>query len=200
MAIIPTHLLAAIYASALPFTSHDPHLCIQNVYKKPPEHEIWRIALEEILREMHTPHLSVVQAALLYLQKPRRGSSAAADTPFKWSFMASLVALSTTLGLHLECKEWAIPQWEKRLRRRLWWLIYSEEKWRSLLLGMPSLISKDQWNVSDLVEEDFLIDPSISLAYNFTTGEEQSIEQSRGLHFRHLVSLAQIGDDVYGGF
>lgn len=149
---------------------------------------------------MHTPHLSVVQASLLYLQKPRRGSSAAADTPFKWSFMASLVALSTTLGLHLECKEWAIPRWEKRLRRRLWWLVYSEEKWRSLLLGMPSLISEDQWNVSDLDDEDFLLDQSISIAHVSMRDQEQQTLQPRCEHFRHLVSLVQIGDDVYRGF
>jgi hypothetical protein len=203
---VPTHLLAAMYASSVAFWADDDHLCVSKAYKQPSASLLWRIVFEEILREIHTPRLSVLQACLLYLQKPRAAelNSAAADTPFRWSFLAFTVGLTTSLGLHLECQDWSIPTWEKRIRRRLWWSVYSEEKWRSLLHGQPTLISRDQWNVSDLREEDFLIDrPRPS--YNGNTGigpgqieKEKAVES--GLHFRELAALAKIADDIYQSF
>lgn len=198
---IPTHLLGAIYASALPFAHHDLHLCVRNVYSKPSENKIWHIVLELLSRDIHSASLSVLQAALLYLQKPKRGSNAAADTPFAWTSTASVVALATSLGLHLDCSSWAIPSWEKRLRRRLWWLVYSEEKWRCLLLGRPSLISRDQWDVSQLTDEDFRTEldgspelyPEQQILWSINTSEECT-------HFRYLVKLAQLAEEIYSAF
>jgi hypothetical protein len=115
--------------------------------------------------------------------------------------MAFTVGLATSLGLHLECQDWAIPAWEKRLRKRLWWVVYSEEKWRSMLLGQPTLISKDQWNVNDLVDEDFLVEDVDSITPILPNGprlNERAVET--GLHFRSLATLAQIVDDVYQSF
>lgn len=197
---VPTHLLAAIYALALPFYSEDDHLCVSSAYKQPPADALWRFVFEEIFRDIHTPRLSVLQSCLLYLQKPR--VAIAADTPFRWSFMAFTVGLATTLGLHLECQEWLIPLWEKRLRRRLWWVVYSEEKWRSLLQGQPTLISRDQWMVSDLNEDDFLVDEFThdEDTSRMTAGLKDEILLDSGVHFRSLASLAQIADDVYQSF
>ncbi|EXJ85371.1 hypothetical protein A1O1_05735 [Capronia coronata CBS 617.96] len=197
---IPTHLLAAVYASALPFASHDPHLCVQNVYDKPSENQIWHIALEDISREIQAPRLSVLQAGLLYLQKARRGSEAAADTPFKWSFMAFLVGLATSLGLHLDCRDWLIPPWEKRLRRRLWWLVYTEEKWRCLLLGRPSLIGPEQWDVSELDDEDFVTEDDLAALVPEQPAWWPPTHVEQCTHFRYLSRLAQTADDIYRAF
>jgi Fungal specific transcription factor domain len=199
---LPTHLLAAIYASALPFWHYDDHLCVMKAYNRPPANQIWRIVYEEILRDIHTPRLSVLQACLLYLQKQRAPQdSAAADTPFTWSFLSWTVGLATSLGLHVDCANWDIPAWEKRLRRRLWWAIYSEEKFRSLLVGQPTIIRRDQWDVSSLKDEDFFLDTPPEDITN--TGspplQELSLGQNveSGLHSRYLAALAQIVDDVY---
>ncbi|RDW66463.1 hypothetical protein BP6252_10098 [Coleophoma cylindrospora] len=200
LAKVPTHLLAAMYASSLAFCPFDDHLCVSNAYKKPPTRELWRLVFEEIFRDIHTPRLSCLQASLLYLQRPREAhNSAAADTPFRWSFMASTFALATSLGMHIECQDWCIPAWEKRLRRRLWWVTYSEEKWRSLLQGQPALITKDQWDVGELTDEDFMIEGA-SKDMNGSAKVMITEDKASALHFRWLASLAQIVDDVYQSF
>ncbi|KAL4940611.1 hypothetical protein BDV06DRAFT_230198 [Aspergillus oleicola] len=154
---VPVHLLAAIYASALPFAKLDEWLSIAYAYQPPPTAQLWRLALEVLQEEIHSPHLSVLQAGILYLHKPSESSqqAAQADSAFLWSFVGMMVGLASSLGLQLECRPMGMPLWERRVRRRLWWAIYSEEKWRSLLMGRPSYIRKEEWDVSDLEESDF---------------------------------------------
>ncbi|KAJ9252879.1 transcriptional regulator family: Fungal Specific TF [Paecilomyces variotii] len=196
---IPTHLLAAVYASAIPFVPYDSYLCVSNVYRKPPADQIWRIAYRDIQIHMHDPRLSVLQAALLYQHKPRSGStSAVADTPFHSSFMGSVVGLATSLGLHLDCQAWRIPWWEKRLRRRLWWITFSEDKWRSLSSGRPSFINRDDWQVSELTDDDFEMDTVPSNLDTILNVSSNEVQQA--LPFRLICSLAQIAEDVYKAF
>ncbi|KAH7139686.1 fungal-specific transcription factor domain-containing protein [Dactylonectria estremocensis] len=204
---IPPYLLAAIYASALQFSSYDEVLCVSNIYKKPSSERLWQIVYEGVQSDLHTPHMATISAALLFLNKPRLGvQHVSADTSFTWSFTTSIVGLVTSLGLHLECRSWSIPDWEKRLRRRLWWMVFSEEKWRSLLLGRPSVIAKDQWNVSGLTVPDFDMD-------DIRMPDDSSVEVKKFLKElrvsapatgsdQHIISqqiatLACIADNVY---
>ncbi|OJJ88404.1 Zn(II)2Cys6 transcription factor [Aspergillus glaucus CBS 516.65] len=176
----PVHLLAAIYASAQPFAKFDEYLCFVNAYTQPPTDQLWRMVLELLLEEIHTPHLSVMQAGLLYLHKPLKNNERAlADSPFIWSFVGLLVGLATSLGLTLECRPMGLPAWEKRLRRRLWWAIYSEDKWRSLLMGRPPYIRHDEWDVTDLDDQDFILDRS---------SDDQA--QQAGLPFQQFSRLS----------
>lgn len=182
----PVHLLAAIYASAQPFAKFDEYLCLVNAYTPSPTDQLWRMVLELLLQEIHTPHLSVMQAGLLYLHKPLKGKeSALADSPFIWSFVGLLVGLASSLGLTLECRPMGLPVWEKRLRRRLWWVIYSEDKWRCLLMGRPPYIRHDEWDVTNLDDQDFDLD-------------RLSDDQARqaGLAFQHFSRLSYIADEV----
>ncbi|KAL4789504.1 hypothetical protein BDV19DRAFT_396959 [Aspergillus venezuelensis] len=174
----PVHLLAAIYASALPFVKFDEWLSIAYAYQPPPTAQLWCLALDMIMEELHSPHLSVLQAGILYLHKPLESSqqAAQADTAFLWSFVGTMVGLASSLGLQLECRPMGMPLWERRVRRRLWWAIYSEDKWRSLLMGRPPYIRKEEWDVSDLDESDFDTAPAE--------------------RFMRLVKLARIADDV----
>ena len=140
------------------------------------------------MQEIHTPHLSVLQAYLLYLQRLPVGSqSALADSPFWWSCLGSTVGLASSLGLHLEPRPWGIPAWEKRLRRRLWWAVYVEDKWRSLLIGRPPFVDREEWDVQILDENDFVID-----------GQDESLEN--GATFRSFTKLAIIADDIHQTF
>ncbi|KAL4932556.1 uncharacterized protein BDV17DRAFT_300677 [Aspergillus undulatus] len=175
---IPVHLLAAIYASALPFVKFDDWLSIVYAYQPPPTAQLWRFTLDIILEEIHTPHLSVLQAGILYFHIPPESSqqAALADTPFVWSFVGMMVGLASSLGLQLECRPMGMPLWERRLRRRLWWAIYSEDKWRALLMGRPPYIRHDEWDVSDLDEGDF--------------------EAAPAERFMRMVKLARIADEV----
>ncbi|KAL3469799.1 hypothetical protein BJX99DRAFT_240629 [Aspergillus californicus] len=197
---LPSHLLAAMYAISIQFCHHDPVLCVSNVYMRPPTDLLWKLALEEILREIHTPHLSVIQAILLYLQKPQAAmSGAVADSPFRWSLMSIASSLASALGLHLECRHWPIPQWEKRLRRRLWWAVYSESAWRSLLLGFPNHIHDDHWAVEDLDDTDFIIDgqPTEDTAKDVDSRTDTDLSI---FDFVYLTRLAHIASEIYWKF
>lgn len=157
----PLHLLAAIYALALRFVSDDEHLAVWHTQRAPSTDDLWRLVYEELQQAIHQPHLSVVQAALLYLHKDpcdeRRHSLS--DTPFTWAWTGKLVGLTTSLGLHTESSMWAIPSWEKRLRKRIWWAVYAEDKWRSLLMGRPPYLHRQEWDVEELDSTHFQLLP-----------------------------------------
>lgn len=199
---IATPLLAAIYALSVQFCRYDQQLCVSNVYTSPPKETLWRIAFEEIMREIHTPRLAILQAALLYLQKPQPpAASAAADSPFRWSFLGFAVSLSTSLGLHLDCQDWPIPPWEKRLRRRLWWIVYSEATWRSLIIGFPSLINEETWDVDELTELDFLTDSCPTEpdeAPSMPAGDASGTD--RAADYMHFARLTTIAAQLYRDF
>ncbi|KAJ5322336.1 hypothetical protein N7452_010625 [Penicillium brevicompactum] len=188
---IPVLLLAAIYASAQPFIKLDEYLSVLNAYATPPTDQLWRIAFEMIMEEIHTPHLAVLQAGLLYLHKQQHGSqSAVADSPFMWSFVGMLVGLATSLGLQLECRPMGLPAWERRLRRRLWWALYAEEKWRSLLMGRPPYIRQDEWDVTELDDDDFCIDTQVS------SPDSHMQSASCAPQFESFARLACLVDEV----
>jgi hypothetical protein len=202
------YLLAAIYASALHFGSYDDVLCVSSLYQKPLAEKLWAIVYQGLQSQIHSPTLDTLSASLLYLNKARVGvQNISVDTPFTWTFTASTVAIATSLGLHMDCKTWSIPNWEKRLRRRLWWMTFSEEKWRSLLLGRPSIIARDQWSVSKLTDQDFEMDQADELeAQCLSPGELRLFLKSlcssggkpdNGLLSQQMTSLALIADNVY---
>lgn len=189
-----------MYASALPFKIHDPELVVFGAYDESLCDQLWRMVYEIILEEIHTPHLSVLQACLLYLQPLSNGSqSALADSPFHWSFIGSTVALASSLGLHLEPRPWGIPAWEKRLRRRLWWAVYLEDKWRSLLVGRPPFIRRDEWDVKDLDDTDFVVDQPGNVEIGRLEGCFQN-NPEHGEIFKSFTKLAQIVDDIHNTF
>lgn len=69
--------------------------------------------------------------------------------------------MAQNLGLHLETRMCAIPTEEKQLRARLWWALYTEDKWLSLLMGRPPYISHSEWDVAQLEETNLSIPGSI---------------------------------------
>ncbi|KAL1631003.1 hypothetical protein SLS56_004677 [Neofusicoccum ribis] len=69
--------------------------------------------------------------------------------------MAEIFALTQALGLNIDPSEWPIPQWEKRLRRRLAWAVYVQDRWLSLNFGRSSHIQMEDWDVEPLNQEDF---------------------------------------------
>jgi hypothetical protein len=190
LAAIPTHLLAAIYGSALPYALHDDQLALLYAYTKPPLSKIWRIVYELFYEEIHTPHLSLLQAALLYVHKGFEDDQryAFSHTPFIWSFIGSIVGLAHSLGLHLQCGMFGIPAQEKRLRRRLWWAVYVEDKFMSLLMGRPPYIHQDEWDVTELQDSDFDLQYSFQSVAPFTS--------SAHIPFRHMTRLALVAESI----
>ncbi|KAJ5571505.1 hypothetical protein N7535_005165 [Penicillium sp. DV-2018c] len=193
LAKVPVHLLAAIYASAFPFVAHDDYLCVLSTYHAPPIETLWRMVYELLTEEIHSPRLAVLQAALLYIHRQPSDETRqkTADTPFLWSFVGQIVGLASSHGLHIECRMWGIPAWEKRLRRRLWWAVYAEDKWRSLLMGRPPYIHPAEWDVSDLDEGDFLVGPRQGFSTSSCDTE---------IPFRYLINLTRIGEEIHETF
>jgi hypothetical protein len=185
----PLHLLAAMYASALRFVSHDEHLSVWHAQTSPSVDAIWRLVYEELQEDVHQSQLSVVQATLLYLHKDPSddGRNTLSDTPFVWSWVGKLVGLTTSLGINTECSMWAIPSWEKRLRKRIWWAVYAEDKWRSLLMGRPPYIHQQEWDIEDLDASDFGPTPSGS-------------PEDENNPFRSFVGLTRIAESVQETF
>lgn len=154
---------------------------------------------------MHAPQLATIQTLLIYLQRPlEETTTASADNPGHWPLLGSAIHIANQQGLHLDCSTWAIPDWEKRLRRRLWWVIYAESTWRSLVLGLPQSIPSDSWEVEALDEHDFLIE-DLQCPTEETSGQAPALQKACGFchaghDFRFLAELAVIGADIQSSF
>ena len=185
----PLHLLGAMYALALRFVSHDEHCAVWHAQTSLSTGILWRFVYEELQEQVHQPEMSVVQATLLYLHKEPADEKrhSLVDTPFTWSWTGKLVGLATSLALNTECSMWAIPSWEKRLRRRLWWAVYAEDKWRSLLMGRPPYIHSQEWDIEELDCSHF--GPASA-----------GMPQKEHIHFQSFIGLTQIAESVQETF
>ncbi|XWW94636.1 hypothetical protein V2A60_002581 [Cordyceps javanica] len=201
---IPTSVLAAMYGLAMPFALNDELLAVVNAFETPPLPQLWTLAHALIQADMHRPSLSTVQAALLFLHKDGNGhatsSSSSSDSSggsdlsssaFLWSFIGSTVGMAHSLGLQFECRMFGIPGADKRLRRRLWWALYIEEKWQSLLMGRPPYIRADEWDVGELCDTDFEMKTASSYF-----DEAAAVVGRTFLPFRDMARLAVIVADV----
>lgn len=183
---MPLSLLAAIYATALPFMLYDDLLSTTTVHNPPSAAQLYRYAWLSIQQELHTPRLATLQACLLLLQRPPTNRYTT-DTPWKTSLVGWTVSLAQSLGLSHDCSDWnSIPQWEIMLRRRLWWAVYIMDKWASVGAGMPSHIHPSDYDVAPLT----------------TTDCEDATEdagEANG-HFKLLSELTVILDDTVDSY
>jgi hypothetical protein len=185
----PLHLLGAMYALALQFVSYDEHCAVWHAQTSLSADTLWRFVYEELQEQIHQPAMSVVQATLLYLQKEPADEKrhSLTDTPFTWAWTGKLVGLTMSLALHTECSMWAIPSWEKRLRRRLWWAVYAEDKWRSLLMGRPPYIHSQEWDIEELDSPHF-------------SSATAGLPQKEHIPFQSFIALTQIAESVQETF
>ncbi|QPC69155.1 hypothetical protein HYE67_011386 [Fusarium culmorum] len=123
--------------------------------------DVWNIVHESLQQQLRTPDLSVLAAGLMCLHATMNHRFTTTTDTFKWTWLGTLVGIAQNLGLHLETRMCAIPAEEKQLRARLWWALYVEGSWLSLLMGRPPYISDDEWDVGELDDTDFAIPTSI---------------------------------------
>ncbi|KAH0848746.1 Zn2/Cys6 DNA-binding protein [Fonsecaea pedrosoi] len=203
---LPLSLKAAIYASALAFFTYDDVLATTIVHSPPSSQRLYRIAWVAVTHEVHTPHLSTLQSCLLLLQRVN-DDRYVMDTVFRWSLLGWTVALAQTFGLSTDCLDWTgLPDWEKRLRRRLWWATFVMDKWAFMSAGLSSHIHDDSYDVSPLNAADFI-----------SSGETESSQQQQNngnieaagstataepplSHFYHLTRLTAILSDIQTAF
>ena len=172
-------LLAAMYLLALNWWERESSLA---QHPKPDMARLEYIAITSLTIAMQRPKISAVQAGLLLLQRAKSST---------WTLTVQLVALGQDIGLHLDCSDWSIPLWERRLRKRLAWALYMQDKWSALMHGRPSHIYDADWAVSQPGPEDF--DESVR-----SLGEdplEPEIVKGRAL-FMQMISLTSIMSEV----
>ena len=175
-------ILAAVYILALNWWSYTPELV--NL-PKPDIQKLEKLAPQMMSAVLNRPKLSTVQAGLLLLQRPDGDS---------WALTGQLVAVAQNLGLHLDCSNWKIPEWERSLRKRLAWGLFMQDKWGALIHGRPSLISLENWSVGPVETRDF---PESSE----DDDEEGSSDIETGhLTFMNMISLTEILTDILETF
>jgi hypothetical protein len=192
---LPLSLLAALYATSLPFLLYDDILATTISHSPPSVSRLYRISWMAITQEIHTPRLGTLQACLLLLQRAPTNRYVM-DTPFQWSLVAWTTSLSNLLGMCKSCVNWSgMSAWERRLRTRLWWATYVMDKWCTLGAGMPSYIREEDYDVplptlSPATKEGD-VSPSPS-----GDGDDPLGLRRVPSHFYHLVHLTTIVSDI----
>ena len=155
-------LLASIYSLALQWWDHHPQLV--GFMKPDVTEQLNELALKTFFDVVERPKLSIVQAGLLILMCRSESSN-------NWVIISEVVALAEELGLGIDCQDWRLPRWERGLRRRLAWAVWSMDKWISASEGRYShLILGRNWLVKMLSDEDFPEDPNNILSGNSISG------------------------------
>jgi hypothetical protein len=177
-------LLASVYLLALEWRFFDRQLA--NLARAPDAVRLENLAMRAMDDERKRPKLSTLQAGLLLLQ--RKGSSHSDTLP------AQLLSVGHTLGIHVDCSDWTIPEWEKSLRKRLAWALYMQDKWGTLIHGRPSLIPTQIDRDEDT--SDWVVRPCTLNDFSETTaGDEGSgvVDALAGRDaFLHSIELTKI--------
>jgi hypothetical protein len=195
---LPLSLVAAIYATVLPFMLYDDYLATAVVHSAPSAIRLYRICWTAINEEMHSPRLATLQACLLLLQRPPTNRYIM-DTPWRWSCTAWTVSLANILGVCKSCAGWVqIPAWERRLRGRLWWATYVIDKWSLFGAGMPSHIHDDNFDVPEPTLDTRPVSESAG-SFPFPESEPDDL-LSTTPHFYHLVHLTIILTEISNAF
>lgn len=113
-----------------------------------------------------------------------------------WLLCTQVVGLAEELGLGLDCSHWRLPKWERGLRRRLAWAVYSQDKWSSLVESRPSHISdQTNWLVKPLTDDDFP-EKTNDMANN-NSSEFPGVDVELGKEsFKHGILLSVILSEI----
>ncbi|CRL27816.1 Fungal transcriptional regulatory protein, N-terminal [Penicillium camemberti] len=179
-------LLAAVYLVALDWKLFDRTLA--TAPRTPDAAALEDLAMRAMTDDLKRPKLSTLQAGLLLLQRMRSSHS---------TLPAQLLSLGQTLGIHIDCTGWKIPEWEKGLRRRLAWALYMQDKWGVLVHGRPSLIpaqiDEDEEDATEEENGDGGVDGAAGRAAFL-----QSIELTK-IFSRIVSTFCSIGATKKGG-
>ncbi|EXJ86695.1 hypothetical protein A1O3_03648 [Capronia epimyces CBS 606.96] len=170
--------LAVVYLLATQYWSYEPSLHGKPMPDVAKLEALARKCLQEAIR--YRPKLSTIQAGLQLLQYSPTDSE---------ELTLQLVNAGHRIGLHLDATDWDIPDWEKTLRKRLSWALYSQDKWHAFETGKPFLINNANWEVQRITEQDF---PEQS---EYEQEGSSDVEKGR-LLFCQQVYLSEILGDI----
>ncbi|KAL4970888.1 Zn(II)2Cys6 transcription factor [Aspergillus stella-maris] len=163
-------LLAAVYLVALDWRLFDRALT--KATRVPDTALLEDLATRAMSDDMKRAKLSTLQAGLLLLQR--------------------LLALGQTLGIHVDCSDWSVPEWEKSLRRRLAWALYTHDKWGAIIDNSDF----GDWDVGPCTPADFPEAPE-----NAEVNVEGIVDAGLGrAAFMQLIELTKIFSEIVATF
>lgn len=148
---VPASLLTIVYYHGAQFWRFSE---LASSHPCPLQQELRPWIFSCLMLEVRTPNLAVVQAILLLMQTAPR-QIRAPNHPGFWPLTNMLVGVAQDIGLHVDSSDWNIVAAERKMRRILWWAVYTHDKWMAHSLGRPSHITLHNYNVKPLMLVDF---------------------------------------------
>lgn len=108
--------LGSVYLMALNWWSYSPTLSSK---PKPDAQKLSQLVLGMLFDVHQRPKISDLQGGLVLFQSPGLSS---------WSLTGHLVAMAQSLGIMSDCSAWAVPDWERGVRKRVAWAVYMQDK------------------------------------------------------------------------
>lgn len=170
-------LVCELVASSLIYWQHSKTL---RQHPCPDWRYAWNLAVVALQEEFLAPGMSTVHAALLDLNG-RPTTSITGNTINS----GRTVGLSHILGLNRDPWTWKVSESEKNTRVRLWWGVLIHDRWSSFAHGVPTYITKNQYEV-----------PIPNVSVLMTPGLETSTRVDAAKCFIALCTLTEILGDI----
>ncbi|KAF3483551.1 fungal specific transcription factor domain-containing protein [Arthroderma uncinatum] len=193
---IPASLRGAVYGLASSFIAQDDTLRETQPINQAALFEHVHSSLN---RELESPKIATLQACLLVLHE-QPAENGTTESPKVWAFSGQAVSCAHVLGLHRDPTFWDIPEWEKRLRRKLWWATFYTDRWTSICHGNPPHIHNDSFDTRDIEIEDLMSDEDVGgHAYSMVVQEgDRPYAISLAVRFIERIKLTKMLDNVLG--
>ncbi|OAP63776.1 hypothetical protein AYL99_03003 [Fonsecaea erecta] len=184
---ISTALRGVVYGLATVFWQQDETLrCLDPI----DQGKLFELAHLSLNRELDSPKLSTLQAALLILHELPQATGTL-ESPRIWAMSSQAVSCAQSLGLYRDPSRWQIPRWEKCLRKKLWWAVYLTDKFSSIGHGNPSHIADDGFDTPALEMADLACDEDISASDCLLPEEQTHFDIQNASHFLEMIRLSQ---------
>ncbi|KAH6666699.1 fungal-specific transcription factor domain-containing protein [Halenospora varia] len=191
---IPASLRGIMYGLALPFWTQDPTLKDKPLIGQA---ELFEHAHTALNRELDSPKLSTLQACLLILHE-QPDISGTTESPRIWVLACQATAVAQSLGLHQDPSLWKLPQWEKKLRKRLWWATYMNDVWTSICHGNAPHILPSSFSMAELSLEDLSSDENVVglPGAHLIDVADQEFQPQAAASFLEGIELTKVLSDV----
>ncbi|KAI8371342.1 fungal-specific transcription factor domain-containing protein [Radiomyces spectabilis] len=109
--------------------------------------KIFRARADKVMEVAHKRSgISTIQTLLL-LSVFREFSGDDAEDTSHWFTGSMAIRMAQDLGLHRNTSRWRIPEDERELRRRIWYIAYTVDRWVAAELGRPMSILDHEFDV-----------------------------------------------------
>lgn len=125
------------------------------------------------------------------------------DSKDAWHWVGVSLGLARTIGLHCHPNGSCLSSRQKRIRKRIWWSMYTRDRLIALGMRRPMHIRKDDSTVAPLIPEDFEqspLSPEVAqLLKNVNILHNTTYQSQLALLFIEKVKLCLYIGDVLSG-